>query len=294
MLMSKVIRMKHYLNKILLISCSGLLLLTACNKETKVTYTGGGTAPVLTASLADSIPLPVTDTTANAVTFNWTSPNYTFSDGPSSLNVTYYLEFDTVGANFSSPKMQTVAISSTLTTTMTISVLNSLLANGLGLSTGASHNVQVRIESFISPYTSGSAPIGALYSDSLSFTVVPYSPPPAIAPPPNDSLYIVGAAVAADNWANPIPAADVAAETFKEVSPTEYTLTIALVGGQEYKLVNANNGSYNEQWSVASVDTYANGGPFVENGANCISPAASGNYLIDVNFQTGMFTVTLQ
>ncbi len=52
------------------------------------------------------------------------------------------------------------------------------------------------------------------------------------------------------------------------------------------------NGSWGEQWSVASADTYPNGGPFVYNGANSIAPASSGTYTIDVNFQTGKFTVT--
>src|SRR5580693_6926371 len=104
--------MKRYLNKIMLTAASGLLLFSACKKDEAKVYYEGGTAPVLTSTSTpgDTIPLPVTDTTAFAVKFNWTNPNYQFSNGISSMNVTYYLQVDTVGANFTSPHMQTVAI----------------------------------------------------------------------------------------------------------------------------------------------------------------------------------------
>jgi hypothetical protein len=131
-----------------------------------------------------------------------------------------------------------------------------------------------------------------LYSNTLTYTITPYAIPPAVAPPPNDSLYIVGAAIAADNWANPMPASVVPSATFTEVTPLLYTITTSLVGGAEYKLIANNNGTWTYQWSVAAQDTYPNGGPFVFNGNNCIAPAASGTYTIVVNFQTGVFTVT--
>lgn len=282
------------MKKYLILAGSGLLLLASCKKNESEVVFNGGTTPVLTASQTDSIPLPLSDTTGTAVTFNWTNPNYTYSNGVSSLSVTYYLEIDTLGANFTSPKMQTVSVTAGVSQPFTVSAFNALLSNGLVLNTGQQHSIQVRVESFLSPFTSGSEPAGVLYSDTLNFTVTPYAIPPAITPPSNDSLYIVGSAVAADNWANPIPAADVASETFTKMSATDYQITIALVGGEEYKLINQNNGSWAYQWSVSVQDTYPTGGPFVENGANCIAPPASGTYLIDVNFQTGQFTVTAQ
>jgi starch-binding outer membrane protein SusE/F len=289
--------MKKSLHKLTYIAVAGLISLASCNKQQAIVTFESGTAPVLTSTAADSIPLPISDTTATAVTFSWTNPNYQFSDGVSSLDVTYYLEFDTTtsfnnGSN--GAPLATVGISGSLSQTYTVSQLNAIVANQMGLSTGNQHTLDVRIESFIAPFTSTSAPVGVLNSTPLSYAVNPYSPPPAVMPPPNDSLYIVGAAVAADNWANPIPAANVASETFTELSPTHYQITIALVGGAEYKLINQNNGSWTDQWSVATIDTEPNGGSFVFNGANCITPAASGTYKIDVNFQSGIFTVTAQ
>lgn len=271
---------------------AGLVLLGSCKKnESEVTF-NGGTPPMLTASVSDSIHLAASDSTMTAVAFSWTNPNYMFSTGVSSLSVTYYLEIDTVGANFSSPHMQTVTFTAATSTSYTVSAFNALLSNGLSLNTGQQHNIQVRIQSFLTPFVLG-ANAGVYYSDTLSFLATPYVIPPAVTPPSNDSLYIVGAAVAADNWANPMPAASIPSETFKQVSPTEYTITVTLVGGAEYKLISQ-NGSWNNQWSVSAQDTYPNGGPFVFNGANCIAPTASGTYFIDVNFQTGQFTVTPQ
>jgi starch-binding outer membrane protein SusE/F len=284
--------MKKFINYVLFFAGTASMLLVSCKKDYAKVYFNGGTPPVLTSTVTDSIPLPLSDTTGNAVTFSWTNPNYQYSDGGSSMNVTYYLEFDTV-TSFSSPILQTVAISSSLSQTFTVSSLNALLANKMLLAAGMPHTVDVRLQSFISPYTSGSAPISPLISGSLSFSVTPYVIPPAVTPPSNDSLYIVGAAIAADNWANPMPPGAIPSETFTKVSATEYKITVALVGSGEYKLIGS-NGSWAEQWSVATNDAEPNGGPFVFNGKNCQAPPASGTYLIDVNFQTGNFTVTAQ
>lgn len=284
--------MKKFIYNVLFFAGAATTLLSSCKKDYAKVYFNGGTPPVLTATATDSIPLPLSDTTGNAVTFNWTNPNYQYSNGISSMDVAYYLEFDTV-SSFNSPILQTVAISSSLSQTFTVSSLNALLANKMLLAAGVPHIIDVQLQSFISPYTSGSAQVSPLVSGSLSFSVTPYVIPPAVTPPSNDSLYIVGSAIAADNWANPMPAGAIASSTFTKVSATEYKITTALVGGGEYKLISS-NGSWNEQWSVAKADTYPTGGPFIFNGANCIVPPASGTYLIDVNFQTGNFTVTAQ
>ena len=282
--------MKRSFHKILGPSCIATSILSACTKNQNVVLSGG-TAPVLTASATDSIALPITDSTANAVTFYWTNPEYSYSTGTNTLSVNYYLEFDTVGANFTSPNMQTVAFSANLTSTMTVSFLNNLIANGQQLQTGMTHQEQIRVVSFLPPLNSG-VPLGsALTSNTLNFAVTPWSPPPTVAPPATGTLYIVGAAVAADNWANPMPAGSIASETFTELSPTHFTITLTLVGGAEYKLISV-NGSWTDQWSVAVTDSEPNGGPFVFNGNNCIAPPTSGVYTIDVNFQTGIFTVT--
>jgi starch-binding outer membrane protein SusE/F len=278
------------INKIILPALV-LVIFAACKKnESEITYSGGGTAPVLSASVPGNsvFVLSPSDSTSQAITLSWTNPNYTFSNGISSLDVNYTLEIDTVGSNFTNPKLVQITFASDLSTSFTVANLNSQLFAFLDLQTGVPHNIAMRVVSFLN---SASLP---LYSNTLTYTITPYAIPPAVAPPPNDSLYIVGAAIAADNWANPMPAAVIPSATFTEVTPTLYTITTPLVGGGEYKLIANNNGSWTYQWSVAAQDTYPNGGPFVFNGNNCIAPATSGIYTIAVNFQSGYFTVTLQ
>src|SRR6185436_20332779 len=93
--------MKQYL-KLLALSISTLLMLAGCEKEENKIYFEGGTAPVLTTSKA-AVHLDPATQDNNAVTFNWTNPDYRFTTGVSSQDVTYIFEIDTVGSNFSAP-----------------------------------------------------------------------------------------------------------------------------------------------------------------------------------------------
>jgi starch-binding outer membrane protein SusE/F len=264
-----------------------LLLLGACKREmTQVTYQGG-TAPVLTASATDSITLSPADSSNTAVTFNWTNPNYMFSNGINTFNVSYNLEVDSAGDNFTGPNKQTVSIVSDLSTSFTVTAFNALVANGLALSYGSPHNIQARIVSFLANGDTGAI---SLYSNPLTFTVTPYAPPPKIAPPPTGELFIVGSATA-QGWLSGTTTQQLA--VVPGTDGTEFTITMPLTGSGEYKFIG-NNNSYNYQYSVATQDTEPTGGPFVANGNNCIAPATSGTYIILVNFQSATFTVTLQ
>ncbi len=111
--------------------------------------------------------------------------------------------------------------------------------------------------------------------------------------PSNDSLYIVGSATPG-GWSNPIPAADVAAQTFTEVSPTDYKITVQLIGGDEYKFISQ-NGSWGNNWGISVADNPAevNGGAFTFNSNNILAPSLTGSYTIEVNFTTNTFTITL-
>ena len=287
---------KNIFSTLILVTAVAFFFQSCKKEETQVVFLGG-TAPVLTAS-TDTLPFIVADTSQPLVTFSWTNPNYQFSNGVSSQNVTYVLEIDTLGANFTSTFMQSVIPTPTysLDTTFTVAQLNAIIGNGVlqGSGLGQSHHIQIRVVSYLQ------APGNAtqLVSNVLNYTVIPFAPPPKITPPSTGTLFIVGSATpggAATGWDNPIDAGNVAGQTFTQVSPTEYKITIPLIGGGEYKFIGQ-DGSWNEQWSVATADdpTELYGGPFISNGNNTLAPATSGTYLIDVNFQTGLFTVTLQ
>jgi len=289
--------MNRVLHHTFLTTFLGVLALAACKKQgTDVVYKGG-TAPVLTATLNDSIPLSNANAKSQAIGFAWTNPNYQFSNGPSSLNVTYNLQFDTLGANFTSPHMQTVQVSPDLSKSFTVDALNSLVANGLQLAYDQPHTLQVRVVAEIAPYTSGSAGIAMLNSNLLKFTVTPYAPPPAVTPPASGTLVLVGGDPLLGGWSNPVPAS----QQFTRVSNTDYQLTIALSGGDptngnDQYLVLPVNGSWSHKYACASTSAQPfSGGSFgLDQSSNFPGPAAAGTYKFDVNFQTGTITVTKQ
>src|SRR5579871_1473556 len=116
---------KYFNNKLVLIAGSVVLLLSACKKQETTVLYNGGTAPILAATISDSIPLHASDSLLPAITFSWTNPNYQFSNGINSQNVIYNLEFDTLGDNFSTPSLiQTVQVTSDLQKSFTEKDIN--------------------------------------------------------------------------------------------------------------------------------------------------------------------------
>ncbi|MDP4264799.1 MAG: SusE domain-containing protein [Bacteroidota bacterium] len=281
--------MKNIL-KILLFSFTLIITLFSCKKDEHKDYFEGGTAPVLTADRA-VIPMSYATQGNVAVKLSWTNPNYQFTTGLSSQDVSYLLEVDTTGANFTNPNRKQLGIASDLSITLTQADVNDYLLNQLNLAVNVPHNIEFRITASL---VNNSVPIT---SNVLKFTITPYVIPPKITPPSTNTLFIVGSATpggSTHGWDNPI-SQTVSVQQFTRVSATFYTITLPLIGGGEYKLIGS-NGSWNEQWSVAVADdpTKIYGGDFVFNGQNCLAPPTSGNYKIDVDFQRGKFTVTPQ
>jgi hypothetical protein len=118
-----------------------------------------------------------------------------------------------------------------------------------------------------------------------TYTVTPYLGP---VPPPS-GLFIVGDATAG-GWNNPVPTPS---QQFTRISLTDYQLTVALTAGKGYLLLPVNG-----DWSHKFGGSSATGGTILADGAvpssNTPAPAVSGNYLIDVNFLTGQYTLTKQ
>jgi hypothetical protein len=283
--------MKRNFHSLFMFSALSLLILGGCTKENKVTY-NGGTAPVLTATKSDSIPLPVTDTLATAVSFAWTNPQFTFSNGVVPEGVTYYLEIDTAGANFSSGVLQQIEYENNLSTTFTVSKLNNVLGNSMGLDTGRPHQIQIRLEAFLQPYTSGSSPAVALYSDTLNYTVYTYVPPPVVALPSSGTLWITGSATPL-GWMT--DAASVAGQELTRVGNTNsYAITMNLIGGGQFLLVPV-AGNWSNKYATIDASASPSGDVFSYNAANNFNgPASSGSYTVTFNFQTGTYTIVAQ
>ncbi|MEI8073668.1 MAG: SusE domain-containing protein [Bacteroidota bacterium] len=117
-----------------------------------------------------------------------------------------------------------------------------------------------------------------------TYTVTPYLGP---VPPPTN-LYIVGDATAG-GWNNPVPTPS---QQFTRISLTDFQLTVALTAGKSHLFLPLNG-----DWGHKFGGTSATGGTILADGAlpaNTPAPAVSGNYLIDVNFLTGQYTITKQ
>lgn len=258
----------------------------SCEKvENKVKFEGG-TAPVLSASVpaGSEVPLDSKNKGNIALTLNWTNPDYMFNTGVSSQDVTYIIQVDNVGDNFSSPDIQEKSVARDLSTTLTSKELNTMLAK-IGLATDVIQSFEVRLKSTLGD---GAAP---LYSNALTFEAVPYLD--VVVPlPATGKLYIVGGATPGD-WSNPVP---VPSQQLTQTSPTSWEITIDLIGGKRYLIIPENG-----QWKKYSVDNDPvipnlwKGGDFGQELPNDIpGPPSSGTYKIVMDFKLGKFTVTPQ
>lgn len=260
------------------------VVLMSCKKDENKDYYLGGTAPVLS-STSPTIPLTYATAANNAITLNWTNPNYNFTTGISSQNVNYILEIDTTGSNFTNPNKQSVSISKDLSLSILQTTLNDYLLNQLQLVVSVPHNIEMRVKSTLG---NGSA---LLISNVLKFTVIPYAIPPKVNPPASGHLYLVGSATAG-GWNNPVP---LPTQEFTKISSTVYEITVPLIGGNEYLFLPV-NGDWSHKFACKNTPagTTANtGGDFgYDWNDNFPGPTASGNYKIQADFQRGKFTVT--
>src|SRR5687767_898420 len=277
----------HMKNKLLIIISFLLLAFSwACKKEENRIFFEEGTPPVLSASQTGNIPLSFANKDLEGIKLSWTNPEYKFTTGPSSQGVTYQLEIDTTGADFTNPQRKILTISNDLSLTLTQHDLNDYLLNQLQLTPAAPHNIEFRVRSTI-----GTAI--PLFSNVLKFTVTPYAIPPKVDPPASGELYIVGNATPggdATGWNNPVP---VPGQKFTQISTTIYEITIALNADKSYLFLPV-NGSWTVKYGGlgANNTNNVNGDDFKIQGGDLKAPGISGNYKIQVDFQRGKFTLT--
>ncbi|MBS1578116.1 MAG: SusE domain-containing protein [Bacteroidetes bacterium] len=279
--------MKKLLTNLLLLSAT-VSMLWSCQKDQAMDVYQGGTAPVLTASVSTTIPLAYSTAANEAVKLSWTNPAYQFASGISSQDVSYLVEIDTSGANFTNPNKKTLSFSKDLGVSISQSSLNDYLLNQLLLNTTMAHNIEIRVTATINNTTATK-----LVSNVLKFTVTPYAIPPKVAPPTTGNLYLVGSATAG-GWSNPVP---VPSQQFTKVSTTFYTITVTLIGGQEYLFLPL-NGDWGHKFACNKTTSPPDGnigGDFgYDWNDNFPGPTTNGTYKIDVDFQRGKFIVTKQ
>lgn len=259
-----------------------LVFFAACKKdETKVFFTGG-TPPVLSA-ITGSDTVSYINADKKVLTVNWTNPEYTFSTGVSSLDVSYLLQIDTAGSNFTNPNMKIVSVSENLSYSFTAADLNDIMQNQLNLQPAIPHTLEMRITSNL---INNSA---QLVSNTVQYTAIPYIVPPKVEPPPSGELYIVGSATKG-GWNNPVPVPE---QKFTKIDDLRYTITLSLTGGQEFLFLPV-NGDWSHKYACKkTADQPKTGGDFgYDFSSNFPGPDASGTYTIYVDFQKGKYTIS--
>lgn len=272
------------------LAVAAALVLTACKKQETVTTLDNSMAPTLSASVAPNgqIPLDFYVASDNAVTFNWTNPNYQFSTGTSTQGVSYRIEVDTLGANFTNPRKASVNVVGSQSKTFTQAEFNDLLYTRLKLKDSMQHSIEVRVVSYLG-FNGAEMP-----SKSIVYKVRPYDIPPKVTPPTTGELYITGSASPA-GWmcGNPSACNTPADQKFTRVSPTLYELTVHLNGGQSYLLVpKYNDWGDKYGWNGGNNLNNQNGDELSRGGGDIKAPDATGDYKISVDFKLGTFKVT--
>jgi starch-binding outer membrane protein SusE/F len=272
--------MKHILKLLFGAMVLGVVF-SSCEKDENKNYFEGGTAPVLKATVTTTTPvLNVLLKNDPAITFSWTNPDYRFTTGISSQDVSYTLQIDTTGAGFTNPKIQEKAISKDLSTTLTVGQLNTYLLS-IGLVEDLPHNIEFRIKSTIN----GAVP---LFSNVIKMTIQPYLD--VVYPVPTN-LYITGSATPA-SWQCGCGEPELISQKFTKVSSSKFELTITLSANNSYLLLPV-YGSWSAKYGGTGGNNSNNvtGDAFKPNGSDLKAPATTRSYKITVDFKTGQFSV---
>src|SRR6059058_4582492 len=134
-------------NKFVLFFLSSFLFVAfwSCKKAENKDYFEGGNPPVLTSSVTGSVPLGFTTKDQTAIQLSWTNPDYKFTTGVSSQDVSYIVEIDTAGSNFTNPSRKVISVSKDLNLTISQNDFNDYLLNQLQLNTTMQHNIEIRV-----------------------------------------------------------------------------------------------------------------------------------------------------
>lgn len=262
-----------------------LIGLWSCEKDENQIFLESSKAPVLTASTTAPLVLTRSNATNTALRLSWTNPDYRFTTGVSSQDVTYLLQIDKSGQNFSSPQKQEVSIAKELGVTYTVAELNNILAK-MDLPENVPQKLQMRVRASLA---NGAAP---LFSNVIELTITPYLDV-AVPVPTNGNLWITGDA-APSGWSNPLGGGYENTQKFTQVSSTLYELVLNMPGGGAYKLLQ-DNGNWGTQYHMLNGGSWETG-EFEKKDADPAfpGPPSAGTYKITVNFKTGRYTVVKQ
>lgn len=266
--------MKYFSRFLLLFGVAMVAIFSACNKKDALATYANGNAVVLTSSTTTVAAAP-SDSSKNVLALSWTSPKYA-SD---SNTYKYTVQMDS-SSNFAHA-VSFASASGKLIDSLTAKQLNSVLL-GYGFAFNVAYPVYIRV---VSSYANNNE---QYISNMLTLKMAAYKTPPKVMPPITGTLFLVGDGTQG-GWNNPVP---VPTQQFEKIDSVTYAGVFNMVGGNQYLALPA-NGDWTNKYAVASSSVPATGGTFGYNlSSNFNAPANSGWYIIMLNFQTGIFTVT--
>jgi hypothetical protein len=271
--------MKKILNTFLTILALAFVFAACEDEHDKVTILGG-TAPTLSTSSASDLVLTKPMENYSSLQFQWTNPEYQFSNGVNTQDVYYTLQIDTAGSNFSNPKIVGVAFTRDLSRSFTVKELNTTLS-GLELKDNVPHNFEFRVKATLA---SGSEPV---YSNVVKIKITTYLD---VVYPVPDKLYITGDATP-KGWMGGGDA-EVVTQKFTKVNSYLFVLEgIQMKASSPFLFVPV-YGNWDNKYGFTGAKTANNptGDTFKPNGEDLLSPSTAKAYKITVNFKTGKFS----
>ncbi|MGI4821285.1 MAG: SusE domain-containing protein [Janthinobacterium lividum] len=234
-----------------------MISLAACEKDEVRTIIQPGAAPTVTSSAKANIELLQTNSTGNAVTYTWTPVTFGYS-----TPVTYSLQFDKKGGNFSSPV--TFDAGTATTKTLTVADLNSVYQTK-GLVSTTTAPVATVVDMRVVASVSAAAPTVTSAVTSVSATPYSFCSQPAAA----QAWTIIGPAGV--DWNTDVTLQyDCAAKTYTYTGPLK-------AGAFKFR--------YGAQWKdgLDLGGTWSSTGASLSQGAPDINVPAAGNYTIVLN-----------
>jgi len=270
-----------YMKTILNYSFLAGIFLLSCESDVDKVIFKGGTAPVLTTSSTSNLVLTKAMENYSSLQFQWTNPNYEFSNGVNTQDVYYTLQIDTTGSNFSNPKMGTLSFTKDLTTSFTVKELNTTLA-ALELKDFLQHNFEFRVKATLANNSA------VVYSNVVQIKITTYLD---VVYPVPAKLYIVGDATPS-GWQNDNVKPD-ASQTFTKVNSYLFRInSLAILPNKFLFLPVAGDWSHKYAFDAPASTNNPAGDYFKPDAKSDFQAPAAGNYKIEVNFKTGKYTMT--
>jgi starch-binding outer membrane protein SusE/F len=256
------------------------LFLLSCESDVDKVFFKGSTPPALTTSSSADLVLSKSMENYSSLQFQWTNPEFEFSNGVNTQDVYYTLQIDTTGSNFSNPKMGIISFTKDVATSFTVRELNNALA-ALELKDYVPHNFEFRIKATLA---NSSVPV---LSNVVQIKITTYLD---VVYPVPANLYITGAATPAGWMGGGDP--ENLDQKFAKINSYTFQIASLQINASSGFLLVPVYGNWDNKYGFtgSGLGNNPNGDSFKPGGNDFVSPSTAKAYKITVNFKTGKYS----